>query len=599
MIRRFAEFELDDARRELRLRGREIPLQPRVFDLLDYLVSHEGRVVGKTELLDQLWPGVIVTDASLQRAVSLARAALQEGGLREAIRTHSRRGYRFCLPQVDEPAPAPSTAPPPARDAAEDAYRRHAWAAAMQQYALADARQLLDARSLEHWAISAQCTGQLAQAVAPLERAAIAYSASGHREAAARATIGLARLRLESMEPAIAHGCLQRAERLLAGLPTSAPHGYLRWMQARFQLFEGRLDEALVRARDAEDIGRALQNCDIETMGLLCQGIALQAQGQTRRGAELQDESAAAVVSGNVSPLIGGLVYCGLIAGCCNRGDWRRAEQWTESFTHWCRRSGIDSFAGACMLHRAEVFAACGELDRARDEIHDADRLLSISAPWAIGDLQRLRGDLHLMRGEFDAAETAYHMAYADGWDPYPGYAMLQHYRGRTEEAIRGLLRCAEQTTWAVGERRACYLAHAALLAGLAGAVPQARDILAQLEAHPEQWELGAVAGQVMRARAETVLAEGRDEEAIRLLRRALHCFQEMHAPLEAAVVRLRLAELLCREGDVEGAGLELGGAEPVFRRAQAAWMLERCSRLRASLGRGLAPSRAGRPLAP
>ncbi|MDN3556951.1 hypothetical protein [Halomonas maura] len=124
-----------------------------------------------------------------------------------------------------------------------------------------------------------------------------------------------------------------------------------------------------------------------------------------------------------------------------------------------------------------------------------------------------------------------------------------------------------------------------ALLAGLSGRLPQAREILAQLEAHPEQWELGAVTGQVMSARAEILLDEGQAEEALRLLRQAVHCFQEMHVPLEAATARLRLAELLILAGDTEGAGLELGGAEKVFRRAQASWMLERCSRLRASVG--------------
>ena len=65
------------------------------LDLLLYLVENRDRVVGKEELLDSLWPGVIVTESSLQRAVSLARAALQQGGLREAIRNYARRGYRF------------------------------------------------------------------------------------------------------------------------------------------------------------------------------------------------------------------------------------------------------------------------------------------------------------------------------------------------------------------------------------------------------------------------------------------------------------------------------------------------------------------------
>src|SRR6185369_2139200 len=82
--------------------------QPRVFDLLLYLVDNQDRVVSKEELLDTLWPGVVVTEGSLQRAGSLARAALQQGGLGEALRNYARRGYRFL---ADDKQPAADADP--------------------------------------------------------------------------------------------------------------------------------------------------------------------------------------------------------------------------------------------------------------------------------------------------------------------------------------------------------------------------------------------------------------------------------------------------------------------------------------------------------
>ena len=91
---RFGRYELDAGRRELRVDGAVAPLQPQVFDVLRYLVVHRDRVVAKAELLDALWPDAVVTDASLQRAVSQARRALH-GADREMVRTHPRRGYRF------------------------------------------------------------------------------------------------------------------------------------------------------------------------------------------------------------------------------------------------------------------------------------------------------------------------------------------------------------------------------------------------------------------------------------------------------------------------------------------------------------------------
>src|SRR5690348_10731015 len=92
---RFGDFELDENARSLTLRGAIEDVQPRVLELLCYLVRHAGRVVPKDELLDELWPGVIVTESSLQRAASLARKTLADGGLGHAIQNFPKRGYRF------------------------------------------------------------------------------------------------------------------------------------------------------------------------------------------------------------------------------------------------------------------------------------------------------------------------------------------------------------------------------------------------------------------------------------------------------------------------------------------------------------------------
>jgi pimeloyl-ACP methyl ester carboxylesterase/DNA-binding winged helix-turn-helix (wHTH) protein len=92
---RFGAYELDVARHELRVGGEVRPVQPQVFAVLAYLVRHRDRVIPKEELLRQLWPDAVVTDASLQRAVSLARRALRPGD-RGLLRTHARVGYRFA-----------------------------------------------------------------------------------------------------------------------------------------------------------------------------------------------------------------------------------------------------------------------------------------------------------------------------------------------------------------------------------------------------------------------------------------------------------------------------------------------------------------------
>lgn len=110
MIYRFDGYEVDVARRELRARGAPRPLQPQAFDVLAYLIRHRDRAVSKRELLDTLWADAEVGEGSLQRAISLARSAIDDGGTR--IRTLPKVGYRFAaaveeIPGGAPPAPAP------------------------------------------------------------------------------------------------------------------------------------------------------------------------------------------------------------------------------------------------------------------------------------------------------------------------------------------------------------------------------------------------------------------------------------------------------------------------------------------------------------
>jgi len=577
-VYRFAGFELDKECRALRLEGRELAVQPRVLDLLLYLLEHRDRVVGKDELLDALWPGVVVTESSLQRAVSLARSALQEGGAGQSIRNYARRGYRFCFDGLQQ-----TRAETPSETTAESLFAAARWAEAALAHARQDRDSPLDARALEQWAVAAQCAGDIAAAVVPLERASAAYSARGDVESAARVTISLARIQLESLEAALAQGSLRRASRLLQGLPKGRMHGYLAWMTARLCLYSGDIQQGIEHAIEARETGLALGDVDAEAMGLLYWGVGLQARGDLRAGLALQDEAAAAVLSGQLSPLVGGIVYCGVISSCCNCGDWKRAGQWSESFTRWCERNKIDTFAGACLLHRAEIYAMSGDLQRAQDEMDAGGELIRAGAPWALGDAYRLLGDLHLARGELDEAERDYQHAHEHGWDPYPGLATLLHYRGRSREAVEGLKRAAEMTHWMAGERKACYLAQAARLAAESGHADEARRLLEALEADPSLWQGGAVEGQIDRVRGELELAARRPAEAARLLRRAVLTFVDKQALLEAAVVRIRLAGVLASCGERQSAEAEMRSAESAFEVSGATWYLQQCAAVRAT----------------
>lgn len=91
---RFGPFELDLPRGALTRDGQDIPIRPKTFALLSCLLAHPGRLISKEELLDHVWPGVVVTEDSVTQCVGELRAALGDGG-QQLIRTVPRRGYRL------------------------------------------------------------------------------------------------------------------------------------------------------------------------------------------------------------------------------------------------------------------------------------------------------------------------------------------------------------------------------------------------------------------------------------------------------------------------------------------------------------------------
>lgn len=118
---RFGEFELDLGRYELR-RGHEVvKAEPRVLEVLNYLIERRDRVVPKEELLDTLWADVHVSDSALTTAIRDARRALGDSPTQPRwIRTIYGRGFRFVGSLLDDapalPPPAPAAAAPAVDD---------------------------------------------------------------------------------------------------------------------------------------------------------------------------------------------------------------------------------------------------------------------------------------------------------------------------------------------------------------------------------------------------------------------------------------------------------------------------------------------------
>jgi DNA-binding winged helix-turn-helix (wHTH) protein/Tol biopolymer transport system component len=94
---RFGEFVLDLENGFLRRNGQDVPLRPKSFEVLTYLVVHHGKLVTKNELVEAVWPDTAVTDNSLSQCLFEIRRALDDDS-QTAIRTVARRGYVFDMP---------------------------------------------------------------------------------------------------------------------------------------------------------------------------------------------------------------------------------------------------------------------------------------------------------------------------------------------------------------------------------------------------------------------------------------------------------------------------------------------------------------------
>jgi len=108
---RFADYYLDTGARQLFQGAREVHLSPKAFELLKVLVENRPRALSKAELLDKIWPGVFVSDASLARSVSEIRDAIGDHSRSDGfVRTVHGFGYAFATSGVVD---TPSAAVPP------------------------------------------------------------------------------------------------------------------------------------------------------------------------------------------------------------------------------------------------------------------------------------------------------------------------------------------------------------------------------------------------------------------------------------------------------------------------------------------------------
>ena len=453
------------------------------------------------------------------------------------------------------------------------AYANRGWTDAFEALSRANREQPLEPADLELLAHSAYMLGLDDEYRAALEQAYHALLDAGDASRAARCAWWIGHNLLFLGQAAPARGWFARGQRLLAREDRErVERGYLLIPTLLEYSAKGELAAAHTAAAEIAEIGERFRDPDLVAIGLMEQGHTLVRQGWTDQGLRLVDETMVAVTTGELSPVVAGIVYCNTIAFCRDVYELRRAREWTEALTRWCEQQpDMVAHKGICLVHRAEIMTLGGAWEEALEEARRVAERFSpgVLNQRALGQAAYREGEVHRLRGDFEEAENAYGRASRFGREPQPGLALMRLAQGKDAAAAAAMRRATTEAALPL-TRAALLPAHVEILVAtgdIAGS-RAACDELSEIARRQGSEALGALAAQ---AEGAVALADGDAGSALAAARRAWQAWHELGAPYDAARARVLVAQACAALGDADTAALELDAARDALFRLGAA----------------------------
>jgi tetratricopeptide (TPR) repeat protein len=450
-------------------------------------------------------------------------------------------------------------------------YDRGEWNDSFEALRLEDQSNPLGIEDLQRLALSAGLTARDEEMLAAQERLYHALVEVGANLGAARAAFWTGFRLLARGEPARASGWLSRAQRLIElHAQDCVEQGYLLLPAAQRHINDQQLEQALACAERAVIIGERFAERDLIAFAHNLRGRVLLAQGHVTQGLASLDVAMVAVTSGELSPVVTGIIYCSSIVSCNRVFALDRAREWTAALSNWCAaHPQLGMFTGHCLVHRAEVMELSGSWSEAVDEARRAvERCVRSIEREAAGRAHYQQAEIHRLRGELELAESAYREASRCGFEPQPGLALLRLAQGDTDAAVSASRRMIAATREQLARTR--FLpAHVEILLA-AGALDEARAASRELDETAATLNTEVLAAIAARARGSVCLAEGNAQAVTEPVRRAFGFWQQLGAPYLAARLRVLLARAWVALGDIDGARLELECAHEEFERLGA-----------------------------